>query len=160
MPAVESSLDSRVASELLLALFQDYFNSERYQMRLADTAVALTMAENQIQLAVSGYSSGVGPALTRALSVLKKLVASDLVQLDFVSEFMLRRMQDSYNSMAPYQHAVEQVQQWLVPNRFTTLEKIDVLRNLTVSDVKSFAANLTGELSLSHQLGIGLSQSS
>lgn len=138
------SPDSVVAAHLFAELVQDQCNEFSYLASMAGLHCEVSPSAFGLEVHVSGYNHKAHVLVERLIDTMMDLLDDgkrvDVEVFDRIS-FKIAQLYQSFLVSQPYQHAIYGGDLVLETGKSTIHDKINVLKNLTLDDVLSFAKN-------------------
>ncbi|KAM1900012.1 hypothetical protein ACFX14_029000 [Malus domestica] len=138
-----ANLKSCVLTELYILLLKDELNEIVYQAIVAKLETSVSVFSDKLELKVYGFNDKLPALLSKVLATAKSFMPTD-DRFKVVKEDMKRRLKNT--NMKPLSHSSYLRLQVLCQIFYDADEKLHVLDELSVSDLKSFIPALCSQL--------------
>ncbi|KAM2047075.1 hypothetical protein ACFX1T_005783 [Malus domestica] len=138
-----ANLKSCVLTELYILLLKDELNEIVYQAIVAKLETSVSMFSDKLELKVYGFNDKLPALFSKVLETAKSFMPTDDRFKD-VKEDMKRTLKNT--NMKPLSHSSYLRLQVLCQTFYDADEKLHVLNELSISDLKSFIPELCSQL--------------
>ncbi|BFG33740.1 hypothetical protein CerSpe_200140 [Prunus speciosa] len=138
-----ANLKSCVLTELYILLLKDELNEIVYQASVAKLETSVSLLSDKLELKVYGFNNKLPALLSKVLATAKSFLPTD-DRFKVVKEDMKRTLKNT--NMKPLSHSSYLRLQVLCQSFYDVEEKLHVLEELSLSDLKSFIPELCSQL--------------
>lgn len=134
---------SCVLTELFILLLKDELNEIIYQASVAKLETSVSIVSDKLELKVYGFSDKLSVLLSKILSIAKSFTPTD-DRFKVIRENMERTLNNT--NMKPLSHSAYLRLQVLCERFWDVDEKLSLLNNLSLADLKAFVPELLSQL--------------
>ncbi|XP_018441552.2 nardilysin-like [Raphanus sativus] len=137
------SVKNCLLTELFINLLKDELNEIIYQASIAKLETSLSMYGDKLELKVYGFNEKIPALLSKILSIAKSFMPS-LDRFKVIKENMERGFRNA--NMKPLNHSTCLRLQLLCKRIYDSDEKLSVLNDLSLTDLKSFIPEVRSQI--------------
>ncbi|KAF3454806.1 hypothetical protein FNV43_RR05254 [Rhamnella rubrinervis] len=137
------NVKSCVLTELFIYLLKDELNETIYQASIAKLETSVSVSSDKLELKVFGFNDKLPVLLSKLLTVAKSFLPSN-DRFEVIKEDMKRTLKNT--NMKPLSHSSYLRLQVLCQSFYDVEDKMQVLNDVSVTDLKAFIPELRSQL--------------